>query len=802
MRHFNDEGNTHDLAHGYGVKRTLLAATILGALMGGASSSALAQNATMVTSASRLQVEEIVVTARRRAETAQRVPIALTALGSAQVEQAGTAGLTQIQQQVPSLQLTVTNARNTNINIRGLGASTAFSNLGLEYGVGVYVDQVYFSRPGQSAFELFDVERLEVLRGPQGTLFGKNTTAGAINITTQAPSFDPELRAELTAGNYNYLQARASGTMPVVDDKLAVRLSVSDTIRDKGFLRNVRNGERMNDYRNFGARGQILWAPVEDIRVRLIGDYAQARQECCIGTNYDVVTTRIDGSPLPNNFYVRAARAGYTPLPNRPYDRRLDLDTEASLKSISRGLTGIVDWDFAGHTLTSVTAWRDWTYRPETDADVIGLSILPQAGVDEDQRQFSQELRLASTGERTIDYVLGLYYFQQTIEDDLFVVYGPDAALWILGNAGRAQQAALNGLFADGHAKAKTRSYAAFGQGTWRIADPLSLTVGLRYTHEKKTGHFDQTQRGPALATMGLSPIELATAQALRNVFAPNVSYDSRTSENNLSGLATLAFQATPDVMAYATYARGFKSGGLNLTTLPAGVSAVVDPEKVNHYELGLKSQLFDRRLVFNAAAFWTEISDYQNAQINTAVANTAYIDNVGKVRTRGIELDARARLAEGLNLYASGVYVDATYRDYANAPCPIEYLGLQSVCDLSGRRLPGTSKYSASAGGEYAFPVSDTRELYFGADYSYRSSFYSTFNLAAASLVSGYGITNARLGLRHADGDWDMSLWVRNAFDTNYPQILNFSAFNTGLLTAQTGDPRTFGITLRGLIR
>ncbi len=256
---------------------------------------------------------EIIVTARRRAESAQKVPIALTALSGEQAAPPGTLGLTQVSQLAPSLQLTATNARQTNINIRGLGATPAFASLGLEYGVGVYVDQVYLSRPAQTAFDLFDLERVEVLRGPQGTLFGKNTTAGAINISTRAPTFDPEFRSELSVGNYRSVQARATGSTGITD-RIAVRLTVTDTTRDRGFIRNVRGG-RLADLHSFATRGQLLLKLSDTAELRLIADYSDLKQDCCIGTVTSVRTTRIDGIPLPANFFQRAARFGYQPLP-------------------------------------------------------------------------------------------------------------------------------------------------------------------------------------------------------------------------------------------------------------------------------------------------------------------------------------------------------------------------------------------------------------------------------------------------------------------------------------------------------
>ena len=746
--------------------------------------------------------QDIVVTARRRAESAQTVPIALTALTAGQVLTPGAIGLTQVAQLAPSLQLTATNPRQTNINIRGLGATPAFASLGLEYGAGVYVDQVLLSRPAQTAFDLYDLERVEVLRGPQGTLFGKNTTAGAINITTAEPAFTPAMRGEISVGNYRSLQARATGTTPL-SETLALRVTVTDTVRERGFQTVEPSGRRVHDLHSKGARVQLLFKPSDAFKLRLIADYSDLDQDCCTGPTSMIRTTRIDGAPLPNNFLQRAARFGYTPLPVDPFARKLEINRPITVALKTYGGTGIADWDLGPVTVTSVTAWRKLKYRPSTDGDIIGLDIFENAGVREDQRQLSEELRIASNGRNTIDYVAGLYYFNQRIDDSFFTIYGRDAALWILGPAvpggttpSAAGQAALTGLFADGAATARTRSYAAFGEATWHATSTVDLTGGLRYTREKKDGSFEQVQRGPALTAAQIA----LGAQAIRNSFAPNIpAFFPETTENNLSGRATLSWKPATGILAYATYARGFKSGGLNLNATVA--PKVIDPERVRSLEAGLKTEFLDRRATLNLAVFDQRVRNYQSQQVDVTVAPTAYIANVGTVRSRGVELDGSVRPVRGLSLFASGAYTDATYRNFTNAPCPVEYFGLATICNLSGRRLPGVSKWSFSAGGEYAQAIANDREAYLSADWQHRSDFYTSYNLAADSLAPAFDVVNARLGLRNSRAGWDLSVYARNLFNDKYFSITTASAFNTGQTSAILGDPRTYGVTLRWTI-
>ena len=739
---------------------------------------------------------DILVTARRREERAQDVPIALSVVGQARLEATGAFTLTQIQQLVPALQVFSFNPRNTNINIRGFGSNVAIATDGLENGVGVYIDQVYYGRVGSTQFDLVDLDRVEVLRGPQGTLFGKNTTAGAINITSRAPSFTPEASGEATLGDYGYHQVRGSASAPLVADKLAVRLSVADTHRD-GFVRNVRTGKRAQDYDNFSVRGQLLARPTDTVSVRLIGDFSRQRLKCCVAIVAGVFTRYDNGALIPNSYADRVARAGYVGLPVDPFARRTDADSPYHANMRTYGVSGQIDWDLGRAALTSVTAYRRWYWDPANDSDSIGLPVLTQAYQANRQRQFSQELRLASTGANRVDYVAGLYYFWQIVRGSGAVAYGAAAPNWFLPTAPAAvSNAALNGFRASAASDPETRSYAAFAQTSWHIGDRLSLTGGLRFTHEKKDGDYSQTQDG-GVDTATLPAALAAGVLAIRNGFNPNVAFSARRSDDSLSGTFNLSYKVTPDTLAYATYTRGNKSGGLNLAALPAGVPATVKPETVDNYELGLKSQFLGRTVTVNLAGFWTEVRDYQTAILDTvpgSVGTVQYIANIPRARSRGAEADAAWSPTRLVSFTASAAYTDATYRSYVNGPAPIES-GV-AVADLSGRRLAGVAKFTYALGGDAAQPVGGGRQLYGHADWSHRSSFYTAVGDSRFSRVPAYGLINLRVGLRAEDQRWDLSLWARNLLDKNYFQTL--SPANTGLVTGIVGDPRTLGVTLR----
>ncbi|MDO9361515.1 MAG: TonB-dependent receptor [Sphingopyxis sp.] len=763
-----------------------------------------AATAVAAASAASFDGAEIIVSARRRDESAQDVPIALSVIGASQLEATGNYSLTQIQQIVPSLQVFSFNPRNTNINIRGLGSNVALTNDGLENGVGFYVDNVYYGRPGQSQFDLVDLQQIEVLRGPQGTLFGKNTTSGAINITSRKPSFDPEFSGEATVGDYGYYQLRGSASGGLIDNLLAVRLSGSVTER-RGFLYNDTQNERAQDYSNWSVRGQLLFTPSADLEVRIIGDFSRQKQNHVLNVFADYFGTYENGAVIPNNFAARAARfPGYTFPTIDPFARRGEADGHYQSNMDGYGVSGQVDWDVGAAKLTSITAYRWWDWNPANDGDSTSLPVITKAQQANRQRQFSQELRLASDTDGPIDYVVGAYYFWQVINGKGATAYGPAAGLWNLPAVPVAvSNAALNGFEANSTSDPRTKSYALFGQLDWKFADRLTLTAGLRYTREKKSGTFEQFH----VAGIDLSTLPIAIANAARTIreqFNPtNANLSTSFSDNSLSGLATLSWQFADNGLAYATYSRGNKSGGLNLTALPVGIKPEVAPEKVDSYEVGLKTQWLDRKVTFNLAGFWTEISDYQTA-ITEQVADTVnyrqYIANIPGVRSRGFEGDLSVAPSEWLSFYASAAYADTTYSDYPNAPQAPERLNIGGLQDLTGAQLPGVPKFTYTLGGDASAPLGALGgrdlSLYGHADFSHRSSFNTSSSNSRYADVPGYGIANARIGIRTEDGLFDLSVWARNLFDKNYFQTL--SAANTGIVTALIGEPRTIGATLR----
>ncbi len=756
---------------------------------------------------------DVVVTARRRAETIQTVPIAMSVIGGTALAETGAYNVSRLTQLQPTLQFYSTNPRNSAANIRGLGAPFGLTNDGIEQGVGIYVDQVYYSRIASATFDFTDTERIEVLRGPQGTLYGKNTTAGAINITTRKPSFTPEARIELTTGNYQFIQAKASVSGPLIPDKLAIRLSAAVTERD-GTIHNVATGKDLNAQDNKSVRGQLYWKPTETLDLALSGDYGQQNPNCCV--QY-YVRTGATQRPLIRQYAALAAAQGYVVPSTNAFDRVTDVDTPLRAKQELGGVSLLANLDLGASTITSVSAWRFWHWDPSNDRDFIGLPITTVSANPSQQTQYSQELRIASNGKHTLDYVLGAFYFYQTIDTQGLQVQGPAASAFLLNptSAGGRNPATLNGLTSRNTIGFTNTSAALFGKLTWNVSDRFQIAPGLRLNYDKKKGDY-------------VSVVTNGTGTALtadqRGVLAPQ-SYQPNFDNWNLSGDITAAYTVTSDIHAYATYARSYKSGGINLSGLPLDLSnnpilsaATVRPEKVNHYELGLKTQFIDRRLTLNLAGFWTEISDYQATVTNGQLGVLrGYLANAGKVRTRGLEFDSAFRPTNRFSVYANGAYTDAKYVKFVDAPCPPELSGgsaptatslpgpagtgtvSPSNCDISGQRLPGVSKWAFSYGAEYDLPATIgglDGQVYLGYDGSYRSTFSSNPSRSLYTDIKGYALSNFRLGFKAKDS-WNVFGWLRNAFDHNYYEVLALQSGSTGLVVGQPGDPRTYGLTV-----
>jgi iron complex outermembrane recepter protein len=756
---------------------------------------------------------EIVVSARRRQETAQDIPIAVSVVGGDQIDNTGSFNVGRLQQLTPTLQFYSSNPRNTAVNIRGIGVPFGLTNDGIEQGVGIYVDDVYYSRVASATFDFLDVAQIEVLRGPQGSLYGKNTSAGAINITTRQPTFDLEGRAEISVGNLNFKQVKGSISGPL-SDTLAARLAVSGTSR-RGTIFNVATNNWINEQDNIGLRGQLLWRPNDNIDVTFSGDFSVQNPECCAQI---FVGTGATQRAVARQYAALAAAQGYQVVSTNPFDRVTDVDANLNARNELGGAAVTVKWDTGSGSLTSVTAWRYWDWVPSNDRDFTGLPITTRSENPSQQEQYTQEIRYSQSGDR-FDFLIGAFAYHQKIRTQGLQEQGPAASRWLLTGALASDPSVLNGLRAENDIRLDNTSAAIFGQLSWKPFDGLTIQPGVRVNYDKKDGLYNSVVTNGAGQAVTFASTEPRIV-AQRGVLSPQ-RFEPGFSDWNLSYDLTLSYELATDILAYATYAKTFKSGGINLNGVPndaAGdpilAAGAVKPESVRHYEAGLKAQFLDRTAILNLSAFRTDISDYQALVTNGQLGVLrGYLANADKVRTQGVEADFSYRPSERFNVYFNGTYVDAEYQSFADAPCPPELSGGGSGtpiaapgvpgnspanCDISGQRLPGISKWSFSYGGEVnasANIFGKEGQIYVGIDGNYRSGFSSNPTPSIYTNLEGYALTNYRVGFR-SDSGINLFGYVRNLFDVDYFEQLAVPSGNTGLIVGQPGDPRTYGIT------
>ncbi len=755
---------------------------------------------------------DVTVTARRRAEDAQAVPGSLSVVGGQLLDRSYTSNIQQLTTLVPSLNYSSANPRNTAFTIRGLGSSVVAvsqSNDGLENGVGFYVDQVYHARPATAAFDFSDIERIEVLRGPQGTLFGKNTTAGAITVTSRLPTFAPEMTVEVSGGSLNFVQAKASASAPITDT-LAYRVSGVVTRRD-GTILNAVTGERYNEIGNQAVRGQLLWKPDGRLQVRLIADFTNFGSDCCTQVFLRVGATQ---RAAARQYPTLAAGLGYRPASTDPYDRLTNIDAQVGTTTDEGGVETIADWNLGPVTLTNVAAWRFWDWDAANDRDYTGVPIQLFQHIPSRQDQFSEELRFASNGTGKLSYVGGFYYFRQKLTGDPISIYGPAATYWLLGSTSPNTAGhpvanptypanLLDGYGQDGRTNFRSDSYALFGEANYKLLPRLTVTGGLRYTWEDKDGFYSTETFG------GLPTTNAALDNAKLSILRPQ-TYLAHSAEGNLSGRANLAWQVTDGINAYASYARGFKSGGINMSGLalnganqPTLSTAVVRPELNTTFEGGLKTRLFDRRLILNVDGFYTRVRDFQATIVDNTqtVALRGYLSNIPRVSVRGAEVDATALVVPGLTLRAGLEYADGRYDDYPAGSCPLELqTSATTACSLTGGKLASLPRWTETLGIDAEHAVGGV-VAFLHADSAWRSSYNGDPTLSVYTYVDGYNLTNASAGVRFRSG-LEVAAFARNLFDADYIQNVTVQAGNSGLILGTPSDPRTYGLTVRARFR
>jgi iron complex outermembrane receptor protein len=750
-----------------------------------------------------LVLETVTVTARRRSEEAQSVPAPISVVSGQQLEAQGIYQVQDLQQVLPNVSSQFLHARQSSVAVRGIGNNTA--NEGLEGSVGLYLDNVFLGRPGQAVFDLLDLAQIELLRGPQGTLFGKNTTAGVLNISTRLPTFVPEGSIEASLGNRGTRQLKGSYSAPV-SDTVALRVSAYGT-HDDGWLKNLQDNRRFDEINRQGVRAQVLVKQGADFSLRLIAEHneEQSSTGTLVPYSYAPLSRGTAGNNLASNPTTYAAWAvarGATQVITNPYDYNVSIDAEQQANVHQSAFSAEANWNLGGYRLTSVTAWRDWNFSPLNDLDGTNLASLT-GGFKTKEDQYSQEFRLASPTGGFQDYVVGAYFYRQKASSYNHYETGP-LAVALSGGA------YPNNNLLSGNGQATTDSQALFGQDTLHLTPEFDLTGGLRLTSERKAARIAQND----LAVLPSSPPVFASLP----IFAHWDSGDLSRKDNSAAALLNTSWKAGPGVLAYATLSHGEKSGGYNVNSVGSvgsafGVDAVtIQPEKADNLDLGVKTTWWDNRLRVNGNLFVTKVRDYQAVTSRFYAAtqgNIGVLTNVGDLTSKGLEFDVRARVAQRLTLNLNGAYTHATF-DSGTAPAPYEVFNdvgnpaspLQGygkgVRSIAGNWVNGAPKWTVNLGGQYRHPAGDAGEPYLNANWSWRSETFGDINNSSYSRIPSYGIANLAAGWRVAQGggQWDLSIWVKNVTDKHH--FLGLTSLNNNAYAASAGQPRTVGASVR----
>jgi len=722
-------------------------------------------------SASGYTLEEIVVTARRRQESLQDVPISVSAFSETRIQDLQADDLSGIQYSVPNLYLDKGDAGNAVIYIRGIGQndSLAFADAG----VGVYVDDVFIARSQAAFLELFDVERIEVLRGPQGTLYGRNTSGGAIKFVSTTPPDQLEVYGEIGGGSDAFATVKGRIGGPLAGDKLKGKIAFSANRRD-GFAKNSVTGKDDGDLKSFAWRGALLFTPNEDVDVQFTFDGKIDRPNTSRSPVRETTVTGV-ADPIGAPFVPSV----FQPNPD-PY--KVDVNANGLSDLTAYGFTLKINWRTgSAWSVESITSYRKMDFDLNLDTDGTPLPILDIL-VLQDEKQFSQELRLSYDAGGALAFTSGVYFFH----DDDLTFSGVDfgsASLFgfpiILFGFPSTQLADTD---------QKTDSLAFFGDATVALTDRLSVSAGLRYTYEKKKS----ARRFENFFDITVSAIN-DTPPFLQGAGVPGIAISGKDSFDSFTPKFSASFQASDDVLLYATVAKGFKSGGFDGRANSTFGFQPFKPETVWSYEGGVKSTWADGKLIINAAYFY---NDYTNLQVTSFGSNpetgtfASLFTNAAKARIQGIELEVAARPTQALMLNASVGFLDSEYKKF-------ETLVGGVVTDVSNRKLVNAPKWNASVSATLDQPISNRLIGTAHIDANYRSKNYNEITASELLAQNKYILVNAYVSVRGEDGRWEFRAGVKNLTDRAIRvQGFNLSEF-PGYQLSFFSAPRTFDFRL-----
>jgi iron complex outermembrane receptor protein len=773
-------------------------------------------------------VDEIIVTAQKREQSLQDVPIVVTAIAGKLAQAAGVHDIKDLQILTPGLVVTSTsNETVTTARIRGVG--TVGDNAGLESSVGVVIDGVYRPRNGVGFGDLGELERLEVLKGPQGTLFGKNATAGVINILSEAPKREFGANAEFTAGNYGAVGGSASITGPITDS-LSGRLYFADRKRDGFYDVVAGQGPRTQkddaDQDFYTLRGQLLLEPNDNVKVRFIGDYTKRNESCCVAVQLNRGGTQgaLDAvNPTPPSTLNPPDPFSRTAYSNRPTDQKIE-DGGGSLQA---------DIDLGWATLTSISAIRRWKTTNAQDADFSSADLLYRDGGGPFSNRFdtvSQEFRLANQSEK-LDWLIGGFFASEKLESTNELLYGAQYEQY-LGRLLSRSAANPNGIanfvsilngrapgtsYAAGQGardrySQDTKTYALFTNETLHVTDKFDITGGLRYTYEKKDTDSLQidTDGGIGCATAlsrsatiaGIvGPANAGVVLSTMCLYFNNPAFNNRVltqdhKDEKLSGTIKASYRFSPELMTYASYARGFKGGGFNLeraqgptATNPLPItpnaSTVFPAEVADSFEVGVKSTLLNRSLLLNATGFYQKFKDFQ---LNTFLGTTFVVTSIPKVTSKGVDADfVWFTPLHGLSAQGGVTYAVTEFGSSVPA----------GFAQLANARLSFAPLWSVSTAVTYEQPVGPVVAR-FNVSGKYMSGYNTGSDLNTLKYQKGYALVNARVGVGPQNERWSVEAWAANLTNQDYRQVAFDATLQTGTVDMFLGQPRTYGMTLR----
>lgn len=763
-------------------------------------------------------IEEIIVTAQKRAQDVLDVPIAMSAFNEQTIRDAGVRDIKELAVLSPSLVVTSTQSESAGTTVRIRGVGTTGDNLGLESSVAVFVDGVYRNRNSVALSELGDVERIEVLRGPQGTLFGKNASAGLLHIITRQPDLDRMTGyAELSGGEYSYLRAAGGISMPFTmgGERFAAGFDANWVDRD-GFIKDIASGAKYNDRDRWNVRGQLVGSIGDNLDLRIIADAADSSETCC------AAVTTVAG---PTTAIINAL-GGRMLNPPDPFAREMTSNAHRGYQQDTEeyGISAELNWRTGIGELTSITAFRNWESKRSQDIDFTAADILyrDRDGYSNEFDTFTQELRLAGTA-GPVDWLVGLFYVDEKLKVDDAIRTGAHYEPYfnaIIGaqTGGLLNLAAMTGMapgtiFPSGAGvisdqfRQDSDSWAIFTHNIWHINDRFDLTLGLRYTDEEKELDARLAANNPAcpaaLSRIGIWGATLSPTQQqalLAPVCLPliNPLFDGNYSggkhdDEEWTGIASLSYRINDSWLSWISYSRGYKAGGFNLdrggfSAPPAGPSlANLDfkEETVDSWELGAKGYLLDNSLQLSATAFYSTFDDFQ---LNTFDGTNFIVSNLEEVESYGLELEALWRPLDQLVIQSGLTYTDASYDSNLAPPDTA----------LSGKRITNAPRWVLTSSATWEEPVSDHWNGIIHLNYRFMSDYNTGSDLDPLKQQRSFAIWNGRIGLRSADKRWEVDLWAQNLFDQDYRQVVIGSPLQTGSYSAFLGDPRIIGVSLR----